>query len=188
MYMHYCLIYINHDVIFVCNKHSNDFAHNVFVISRQTVAWDRRLWMQSSFLLHWVMCLLRLIFSRQSNFVEIFNPQGNKAIYSAQFSKQNFLLSKNGGHFIFVSISFTVRDRAIFAEIFGPQGQSNVLCPIFKTRFSSFQKWWQFKIFAKNAKTQNCFFLTLRNRAILLNCFSWTMSDRAISLKFSTNR
>ena len=49
---------------------------------------------------------------------------------SLQFSKY-FPLPKNGGHFEFLpkmakhkfaSISLTVRDRAIFVEIFDPQG------------------------------------------------------------------
>ena len=37
---------------------------------------------------------------RESNFIEIFDPQGISGIYSFQFSK-NFPLPKNGGHFEF---------------------------------------------------------------------------------------
>ena len=40
----------------------------------------------------------------QSDFVEIFDPQGIRAMYSWQFSK-NFPLPKNGGHFEFSNFS-----------------------------------------------------------------------------------
>ena len=45
-------------------------------------------------------CLYLLNRVRESDFVEIFDPQGITGMYSWQFSK-NFPLPKNGGHFEF---------------------------------------------------------------------------------------
>ena len=98
-------------------------------------------------------------------------------MYSLQFSK-NFPLPKNGGHFEFsnffpkmakhkfASVSLTVRDRAIslkfstyrvskecnlwnFQKIFPSQKMAAIL---------------NFRIFAKNGKTQICFYLLNRAR------------------------
>ena len=86
-----------------------------------------------------------------------------------QFSK-NFPLPKNGGHFEFLakmskhkiaSISLTVRDRAISSQ-FSTHRVSNqgTLCN-FQKNFPSpkMAAILYFRIFAKNGKTQNCFYL-----------------------------
>ena len=67
------------------------------------------------------ICFYLLNRARNSNFVEIFDPQSISAIYSCP-SLKDFTLFKNGGYFEFLpkmqkhkfaSISLTVRDRAI---------------------------------------------------------------------------
>ena len=86
-----------------------------------------------------------------------------------QFSK-NFPLPKNGGHFEFLAkmskhkiafISLTVRDRAISSQ-FSTHRVSNqgTLCN-FQKNFPSpkMAAILYFRIFAKNGKTQNCFYL-----------------------------
>ena len=50
------------------------------------------------------ICFYLLNRVTQSDFVEIFDPQGIRAVYSWQFSK-NFPLPKNGGHFEFSNFS-----------------------------------------------------------------------------------
>ena len=89
--------------------------------------------------------------------------------------QKNFPLPKNGGHFEFLpkmakhkiaSISLTVRDRAI-SSIFSIRRVSK------ECSLANFQKIFpfpkmaailNFRIFAKNGKTQNCFYLLNRAR------------------------
>ena len=113
---------------------------------------------------------------------------------SSQFSRK-FSLPKNSGHlwispFLpkmakihkFASISLTVRDRAIFVEIFDPQivFLRNAICGrnFRKNRSSPPQKWrpfWIFEFLPKMAKHK-------------FASISLTVRDRAISSKFSTHR
>ena len=53
------------------------------------------------------ICFYLLNRVTQSDFIEIFDPQGIRAMYSWQFSK-NFPLPKNGGHFEFSNFSQTM--------------------------------------------------------------------------------
>ena len=95
-------------------------------------------------------------------------------MYSLQFSK-TFPLPKNGGHFEFLpkmakhefaSISLTVRDRAISLKfsIHGVSKECN-LCN-FQKNFPSpkMAAILNFRIFAKNGKTQIFFYLLNRAR------------------------
>ena len=109
-------------------------------------------------------------------------------MYSCQFSK-NFPLTKNGGHFEFsnfcqkmekhkfASISLTMRDRAFLLKFSTPRISNKCTLGNFQKIFPSpkMAAILNFRIFAKNGKTQICYYLL--NRA-----------DRAISLKFSTHR
>ena len=102
-----------------------------------------------------------------------------------EFSKK-FALPKNGGDFVFlekmakhkiVSISLTVRDRAISSQFSTIGYLRKVLFAIFK-KISPPQKWRPFCIFGflpKMAKHKFAF-------------ISLTVQDRAISSKFSTHR
>ena len=95
-------------------------------------------------------------------------------MYSWQFSK-NFPLPKNGGHFEFLpkmakhkiaSISLTVRDRAISSKFSTHRVSKECSLANFQKIFP-FPKMaaiLNFRIFAKNGKTQNCFYLLNRAR------------------------
>ena len=105
-----------------------------------------------------------------------------------QFSK-NFPLPKNGGHFEFsnfcqkmakhkfVSISLTVRDRAISSKFSTHRVSEECTLCNFQKIFPSpkMAAILNFPIFAKNGKT-------------LIASISLTVRDRAISSKFSTHR
>ena len=101
-------------------------------------------------------------------------PRVSEKMYSWQFSKK-FPLPKNGGHFEFLpkmakhkfaSISLTLRDRAILSKF------STHRVPK-QCTLSNFQKIFlfpkmatilNFRIFAKNWKTETCFYLLNRAR------------------------
>ena len=110
-------------------------------------------------------------------------------MYSWQFSK-NFPLPKNGGHFEFsnfcpkmakhkfASISLTMRDRAISSKFSTHRVSEKCTLGNFQKIFPSrkMAAILNFRIFAKNGKTQICFYLLNRVRY------------RAISSKFSIHR
>ena len=110
-------------------------------------------------------------------------------MYSLQFSKK-FPLPKNGGHFEFfeflpkmakhkfASISLTVRDRVISSKFSTHRVYEHCILDNFQKIFPSpkMAAILNFRIFAKNGKTQICFYLLNRARY------------RAISSKFSTHR
>ena len=95
-------------------------------------------------------------------------------MYSWQFSK-NFPLPKNGGHFEFLpkmakhkiaSIPLTVRDRAISSKFSTHRVSKECSLANFQKIFP-FPKMaaiLNFRILAKNGKTQNCFYLLNRAR------------------------
>ena len=102
---------------------------------------------------------------RDSDFVEIFDPQGVRAMYSWQFSK-NFPLTKNGVHFEFLpkmakhkfaSISLTMRDRAILFEFSTHRVSKKCTLGKFQKIFSSpkMAAILYFRIFAKKWKNTN---------------------------------
>ena len=76
----------------------------------------------------------------------------------------------------FTSISLTVRDRAISSKFSTPRVSEQCTLGNFQKHFPSpkIAAILNVRIFAKNGKTQICFYLTVR--------------DRAISSKFSTHR
>ena len=94
-------------------------------------------------------------------------------MYSLQFSK-NFPLPKNGGHFEFLpkvakhkfaSISLTMRDRAISSKFSTHRvSKECTLCNFQKIFPSKMAAILNFRIFAKNGKTQICFYLLNRAR------------------------
>ena len=100
--------------------------------------------------------------------------RGSEQCTLGNFQK-NFPLPKNGGHFEFLpnmakykfaSISLTVRDRAILSK-FSTQRVSKecTLCSFQKLfPFSKMAAILNFRFFAKNGKTQICFYLLNRAR------------------------
>ena len=82
------------------------------------------------------------------------------------------------------SISLTVRDRAISSKFSTHRVSEHCSLGNFQKIFPSpkMAAILNFRIFAKNGKTQICFYLL--NRASI----SLTVRDRAISSKFSTHR
>ena len=78
----------------------------------------------------------------------------------------------------FASVSLTVRDRAILSKFSTNRVSEHCTLSNFKKIFPSpkMAAILNFRIFAKNGKTQICFFISL------------TVQDRAILLKFSTHR
>ena len=89
--------------------------------------------------------------------------------------QKNFPLPKNGGHFEFLSkmakhkiasISLTVRDRAISSKFSTHRVSKECSLANFQKNFP-FPKMaaiLNFRIFSKNGKTQNCFYLLNRAR------------------------
>ena len=137
------------------------------------------------------ICFYLLNRVTQSDFVEIFDPQGIRAMYSWQFQKifpfskmaaiLNFrIFAKMAKHKI-ASISLTVRDRANSSKFsthrlsqkYQSINQSVVQVLNLRITLSNFQKNFpspkmatilNFRIFAKNGKTQICFYLLNRAR------------------------
>ena len=101
------------------------------------------------------------------NFPKIFPSPKMAAILNFR------IFAKNAKH-KFASISLTVRDRAISTKFSISTGYlRNEIFAIFKKK--KMAAILNFRIFAKNGKTQICF-------------YSLTVRDRAISAKFSTHR
>ena len=121
-------------------------------------------------------------------------------MYSLQFSK-NFPLLKNGGHFEFSKfcpkmakhnfayISLTVRDRAILLTFSTHRVSKECTLCNFQKIFpsSKMAAILNFRIFAKNGKTQICHFefSNFCEKQEFASIFL-TMQDRVISSKFST--
>ena len=108
-------------------------------------------------------------------------------MYSWQFSK-NFPLPKNGGHFEFLpkmakqkfaSISLTVRDRAISSKFSTHRISQKCTLGNFDKNFPLPKNGghFEFRIFAKNGKTQICSYL-LNRYSDVVEIFDPTNAER----------